>query len=310
MNVLITGAEGFIGRNLVAHLRAAFSWTIAAVDRANSWSEVEEAAAGADFVVHLAGINRPLTDDEFQSGNVDLTQKICELLLTSGRPTPFILSSSIQAVLDNPYGVSKRQAEDIVSRYAEQSGAPVLIYRLKNVFGKWCRPNYNSVTATFCYNIARDLPITVSDPNRQLDLVYIDDVVKAITEELTSAQFSGVQYRDVQPSYQITLQELAALITSFRQVRQTLVLPGMDDEFTRRLYATYLTYLPTDNFAYNLDKKCDPRGCLAEFLKSPTFGQLFVSRTHPGITAAITIIILRQRSSSFSKDKRAFDFDT
>lgn len=284
MNILITGAAGFIGRNLLAHLQTNAAYTIFAIDKDNPWPEVEQAAAAADFVIHLAGINRPLTEDEFRSGNVDLTQRLCDLLLAGGRPVPFLLSSSIQAQIDNPYGVSKRQAEEVVTRYAEQSGAAALIYRLKNVFGKWCRPNYNSVTATFCHNIARDLPISISDPSRPLELVYIDDVVRAFAGELTQQQAPGVSYREVTPFHQTTLGELAELIGSFRRIRQSLVIPALNDEFTRKLYATYLTYLPEDQFAYNLDKKCDPRGCLAEFVKSPTFGQIFVSRTHPGIT--------------------------
>lgn len=284
MKILVTGSEGFIGRNLIANLRTDPQWEIFGIDRDNPWEELDHALAEAEFVVHLAGINRPQTEDEFRTGNVDLTARICARLQALGRRTPLLLSSSIQAELDNPYGVSKRQAEEVVTRYAAETGAPVLIYRLKNVFGKWCRPNYNSVTATFCYNIAHDLPISISDPTRVLDLIYIDDIVAAFVADLRTQQASGVAYRGVEPAYQVSLGQLAELITSFRQMRQTVVTPDMSDPFIRKLYATYLAYLPADQFAYSLDKKCDPRGCLAEFVKSPAIGQIFVSRTHPGIT--------------------------
>jgi UDP-2-acetamido-2,6-beta-L-arabino-hexul-4-ose reductase len=205
-------------------------------------------------------------------------------LLAAARPATILLSSSIQAALDNPYGASKRQAEAVVRDYAARSGAAAVIYRFKNVFGKWCRPNYNSVVATFCHNIARDLPITISDPQRVLDLVYVDDVVEQIRADIAARHGPGVLQQDVPVSYQTTLARLAQLLTAFRTMRTSLYLPDLEDAFTRKLYATYLSYLPADDFAYPLEKKCDPRGCLAEFLKSPHFGQIFVSRTGPGIT--------------------------
>lgn len=284
MKILITGAEGFIGRNLHTRLMHMSDWTIYAIDRANSRAEFEDALANAEFVVHLAGVNRPLTEEEFQRGNVDLTTQICGYLQQLGRSVPLLLASSIQAELDNPYGISKRNAELVVTRYAEQVGAPVLIYRLMNVFGKWCRPNYNSVVATFCHNIARDLPITISDPQRILDLVYIDDVLLAFISDLQELHEPGVTYRSIEPSYQTTLGELAETLRTFRSMRTTLQVPSTYEPFVRKLYATYLSYLPNDQFAYSLDKRCDPRGCLAEFLKDAKLGQIFVSRTLPGIT--------------------------
>ena len=251
--------------------------------------------AQADIVYHLAGVNRPQTEAEFTTGNVDLTAQLCDRLLALGRATPIVLSSSIQAELDNPYGISKRQAEEVVADYADRQRRPLHIFRLKNVFGKWCRPNYNSVVATFCYNIAHDLPITISDPARELELVHVDDVVEAFVAEVRS-QRSGVRVQRqrseirAEVSYRggaelrVTLGRLAELIRSFRESRQTLQVPDFSDAFTCKLYGTFLSYLEPDDFAYDLTKRTDPRGALAEFVKSEPFGQLFVSRTAPGIT--------------------------
>ena len=273
------------------------------IDLDNSAAELDDALAVADCVVHLAGVNRPPTIDEFHAGNVDFTAQICQRLIQLGRPTSFLLSSSIQATLDNPYGVSKRQAEAVVVRYAETSGARCTIFRLKNVFGKWCRPNYNSVVATFCHNIAHDLPITISDPARQLELVYVDDVVEAFVAEVRS-QGSGVNYKEVARSYRVTLGQLAQLIRSFRESRRTLHVPDFSNAFTCKLYGTFLSYLEPDDFAYDLTRRTDPRGALAEFVKSEPFGQLFVSRTAPGITAATTTITPRPRSFWWWKARR------
>jgi UDP-2-acetamido-2,6-beta-L-arabino-hexul-4-ose reductase len=194
------------------------------------------------------------------------------------------ISSSIQAELDNPYGLSKRGAEASLLDWSKNSGGRVIIFRLKNVFGKWCRPNYNSVTATFCYNIAHDIPINISDPSRELELVYIDDVVSAFLECLDCSASPGSEMREVKTFYRVTLRELAAKVRSFRESRRSLVLPSLDDEFTRRLYATYLSYLEEADFSYLLEQRTDSRGSLAEFIKQTHFGQLFVSRTNPGIT--------------------------
>lgn len=282
MNILVTGAKGFIGRNLVAWLERQSDIRVFEFDKENSRQDLEAALAEADLVFHLAGVNRPQSVDEFETGNVGFTAEVCDHLLEIAHPVPLVLSSSIQAELDNPYGVSKRRAEEVVKRYARQSGARGVVYRLKNVFGKWCRPYYNSVVATFCHNIAHDLPITISDPERELELVYIDDVVDHFAHEIRARE-PGLYYREVRPVHRITLGRLAELIRSYRHMRETLLVPDLSDPFTRKLYGTYLTYLEPDDFAYLLDKKCDPRGCLAEFVKSPAFGQVFVSRTAPGI---------------------------
>jgi len=297
MKILVTGSSGFIGRNLIAHLGMQTDHVVLGYDIDNTPEELANALAEVDLVFHLAGVNRPKTEEEFRTGNVGFTEELCNALLALGRSVPIVISSSIQAELDNPYGVSKRQAEEVLERYAEESGARVLIYRLTNVFGKWSRPNYNSVVATFCYNIAHDLPIRISDPDHELALVYIDDVAEAFVAEVRGqktevrGQKSEVReqkgkagYREVAPVYRVTLGRLAELIRSFREMRKTLVLPGLNDAFTRKLYGTYLSYLEPDAFAYDLAQRCDPRGCLAEFVKSPAFGQIFVSTTKPGVT--------------------------
>lgn len=284
MKILVTGAGGFIGRNLIAHLRQNPAYEVWGFDQENSPADLETWLVQAEFVFHLAGVNRPQTEEEFQSGNVDLTVHICGSLQAQGKATTLLLSSSIQADLDNPYGRSKRAAEEVVTRYAEQSGAAVFIYRLTNVFGKWCRPNYNSVVATFCHNIVRDLPITISDPARELDLVHVDDVVAAFCSELDKAMPGGVVNREVEPTHRVSLGQLAGMLKGFRQMRQTLLVPDFGNAFTHKLYGTFLSYLEIDDFAYDLTKRSDPRGSLAEFVKSPPFGQIFVSRTYPGVT--------------------------
>jgi UDP-2-acetamido-2,6-beta-L-arabino-hexul-4-ose reductase len=284
MKILVTGARGFIGRNLTTHLRQNPAYEVWSFDQANSLAALEAWLAQADFVFHLAGVNRPQTENEFQTGNVDLTAQICDYLKTQGKATTLLLSSSIQADLDNPYGRSKRAAEGVVTRYAEQGGATVFIYRLTNVFGKWCCPNYNSVVATYCHNVARDLPITISDPARELDLVHVDDVVAAFRSELGGTMLGGVVRREVEPTHRVSLGQLADMLKSFRQMRQTLLVPDFGNAFTHKLYGTFLSYLEPDDFVYNLTKRSDLRGSLAEFVKSPPFGQIFVSRTKPGIT--------------------------
>ena len=297
MKILVTGSKGFIGRNLIAHLGMQPDHVVLGYDIGNTLEELTSALAEVDFVFHLAGVNRPKMEEEFHTGNVGLTEQLCNRLLALDRSVPIVMSSSIQAEHDNPYGVSKRQAEEVLKRYADESGAQVLIYRLSNVFGKWSRPNYNSVVATFCHNIAHDLPITISDPGREISLVHIDDVVEAFVGEVRSQksevrsqksevkeQKGKAEYREVTPIYHVTLGRLAELIQSFREMRMTLILPGLDDAFTRKLYGTYLSYLETGDFAYDLTQRCDPRGCLAEFVKSPAFGQIFVSTTKPGVT--------------------------
>ena len=285
MKILVTGANGFIGKNLIAALRAHWpDCEVLPIDIDSTANDLSAALSTADFIFHLAGINRPENESEFQAGNADFTAQICDQLLKLKRAVPLVMSSSAQAVLDNPYGVSKRKAEDALSAYAGRSGARVIIFRLKNVFGKWCRPNYNSVVATFCHNIAHDLPVTISDPNREIELIYIDDVVQDFLRQIEPGLPAGAAYREIEPVYKVTLGGLSELIQSFRQMRQSLYLPDFSGDFARKLYGTFLTYLDTADFAYDLEQKRDARGCLVEFVKSHPFGQIFISRTHPGIT--------------------------
>lgn len=309
MRVLVTGTYGFIGQNLTTWLARLPDVQVLPFGRGHTEAALAELAAAADLVYHLAGVNRPPSAEEFRRGNVGLTAALCDALLRTGRPTPVVFASSIQAELDNPYGVSKREAEAVLAEYADRTGAAVAIFRLANVFGKWCRPNYNSVVATFCYNIARGLPIAISDPAREVRLVHVDDVVRAFLEAFSDqlpvtvhgisstnhcvpltdhrsliTAHPRVSYYEAHPIYTVTLGRLAELIRSFRESRRSLLAPGFGDPFVYKLYGTYLSYLPQEDFAYDLTQRADPRGVLAEFIKSPSFGQIFVSRTQPGIT--------------------------
>ncbi|MBZ5586527.1 MAG: NAD-dependent epimerase/dehydratase family protein [Acidobacteriia bacterium] len=282
MSVLVTGARGFIGRNLTAHLQATQGCEATLYDIDNSPDDLRAGLETADIVYHLAGVNRPQVTEGFESGNAGLTRELCAILRELGRAPIIVISSSVQAELDNPYGASKRRAEDALREFAVESGAQVRIYRLKNVFGKWCRPNYNSVVATFCHNIANDLPIQVSDPGREVELVYVDDVVKAFLADLPLYARSK-DCRDI-PSFKLTLGELAGRIQSFHDLRASLLVPDFAIRFNQQLYATYLSYVPHDARRRQLEIKADQRGGLAEFIKSTNFGQIFISRTRPGIT--------------------------
>jgi UDP-2-acetamido-2,6-beta-L-arabino-hexul-4-ose reductase len=284
VRLVITGANGFVGSNLVTTLRRDDAINIIPVDIETSAAELEDALSHADFVIHLAGVNRPDTEDEFAAGNTDFTSTVCDLLAKHGRKIPVILSSSTQAELDNPYGVSKRAAEEIVEQYAKQHGGTALIYRLTNVFGKWCRPNYNSAVATFCHNIARGLPVKISDRSNKVKLIHVDDVIASFCANLAAEHGPGVVMCEAGPEYTLTLGELVDQLESYRAMRESLLVPDLEPGFVQKLYSTYLSYLEEDQFAYNLKKNIDPRGSLAEFVKSSHFGQLFISRTKPGIT--------------------------
>ena len=291
MDVLITGSQGFIGSNLAAWVRRMPDHQALEFDKDNTQQDLGRALFEAQCVVHLAGANRPESDEEFTADNVDLTARICGSLAAAGRAVPIVFASSTQAELENPYGISKRRAEEVLKDYSKQTGAAVVVYRLTNVFGKWCRPNYNSVVATFCHNIAHDLPITISDPAAEVALIHVDDVVGSLlatADELTNVQTGPAEdsfsYREAGPIHTVTLGRLAERIRSFRRSRETLQAPAVSDPFTWKLYGTYLSYLDAGDFAYDLPKRSDARGDLAEFIKSAGFGQIFVSRTAPGIT--------------------------
>jgi UDP-2-acetamido-2,6-beta-L-arabino-hexul-4-ose reductase len=292
ITALVTGASGFLGRNLCAFLRLKADVQVIGYDLGSPPEVLDKGLKEADVVFHLAGVNRPEKVEEFAEGNTDFTAMVCEKLQALDRRPTIVFSSSVQADQHNPYGVSKRKAEERLLDFALKAGAQVVIFRLKNVFGKWCRPNYNSVVATFCHNIAHDLPIAISDPTKVLELVYVDDVCRAMLQAAAieppvsggPGNSTAGGFAEVAPVFTITLGRLAESIRSLRAFRQSLRVPAFDDRFLKNLYATYLSYLDTDDFAYGLELKTDDRGGLAEFLKSPPFGQVFVSHTRPGIT--------------------------
>ena len=283
MKILVTGADGFIGKNLCVALGEREGFEVLAITRASGEAELARAVACADAVIHLAGVNRPQDPAEFATGNGDFTAHLCALLAATGRPIPVTFASSIQAERDNPYGLSKRTAEDHLRRYAEASGAPVALYRLANVFGKWSRPNYNSAVATFCHNIARDLPIQVNDASAALQLVYIDDVVAELLRFLADPG-SGVGLRQAGPVYATTVGELARQIEAFKDVRTSLVTERVGTGLVRALYATYVSFLPPQAFSYGVPKYGDARGVFVEMLKTPDCGQFSFFTAHPGIT--------------------------
>jgi UDP-2-acetamido-2,6-beta-L-arabino-hexul-4-ose reductase len=281
--ILITGGRGFLGRNLADHLLERKDCVTTILGREDSAEDLRNWLLEADVVFHLAGVNRPQNPADFERGNAGLTEQLCQFLRKSRRTPKIVFSSSIQAELDNLYGASKAKAEEALQTFAAETGACVRIYRLKNLFGKWCRPNYNSVTATFCHNIAKDLPISVSDPAREVEMSYVDDVVSAFLAEIDGQQAGGEAGAEI-PSYRIQLGDLAGRIQAFHEMRTTLTLPDFSDWFNRALYATYLSYVAPVARGYNLEIKSDARGSLAEFIKEKHFGQIFVSRTKPGVT--------------------------
>lgn len=283
MRILVTGAKGFVGKNLCSVLRTREGDDLFEYDVDSKPADLDSALKEADVIYHLAGVNRPLHPEEFETGNTGSIEEICIKLKDLRRIPKIVLSSSIQAELENPYGISKKKAEDVLKHFSDKTGAACVVYRFKNLFGKWCRPNYNSVTATFCHNIAHDLPIQISNPANQIDLTYIDDVVMALVCELEDME-SGFRFSGELPSNNVTLGELGDLIRSFRDMRKSLVLPDFSKPFVRFLYATYLSYLPTDQFAYPLKMNVDQRGSFTEFVRTPDRGQVSVNISRPAIT--------------------------
>lgn len=285
--ILITGAGGFVGRNLVATLHAMGCKDLLLFEKDDTVETLADYCRRAAFVVHLAGINRHKDPSEFYSGNAGLTDTMLRLLAEAGNQAPVLVTSSIQAALDNDYGKSKKQAEDAIFAHGQTTGAPVYVFRMEGVFGKWCRPNYNSVVATFCHNIARGLPIEVRDPAYELPLVYIDDVVSCILDAMQegNAQRDAEGYCRIHPVHRVTLGRLAELIEGFAQARKgSLAVPCVaPDSFEKKLYSTFLSYLPTDQFAYDLTMHCDDRGSFTEALRTPERGQVSVNISRPGI---------------------------
>jgi UDP-2-acetamido-2,6-beta-L-arabino-hexul-4-ose reductase len=284
MQILVTGADGFIGKNLLAHLKENSSYRVSTFLRCDSEETLQQEVFRADAIVHLAGENRPESTEQFDIGNRLLTEKICDLLRDSDRKIPIILSSSLQAELDNPYGKSKRAAELAVTALAADNGNPIAIYRLPGVFGKWCKPNYNSVVATFCHNIAHGLPIQINDSDSIVKIVYIDDVVSSFLEYLDSEIIGGVQNIEVQPEYSSSLKDLAFQINQFKNCRSTLITEKVGSGLVRALYSTYVSYLPNEKFTYMLDSHVDERGAFVEMLKTKDSGQFSYFTAHPGIT--------------------------
>jgi UDP-2-acetamido-2,6-beta-L-arabino-hexul-4-ose reductase len=283
MKVLVTGSNGFIGKNLVVRLKERADIDVQCFVRGDALTDLFAKVAQADFVFHLAGVNRPQHEAEFAEGNNDLTNHLCDAVRATGRKIPIVYTSSVQAERENAYGASKLGAEQALIALAEQTEAPVWIYRLPNVFGKWCRPDYNSVVATFCHNLVHGLPIAVNDPDAVLRLVYVDDVAVAFLSHLDQPA-SSLSFAQVQPIYETTVGALAAQLQAFKQSRINMVIEPVGHGFLRALYATYISYYPPSEFAYPLVKHEDPRGSFAEMLKTKNSGQFSFFTAHPGVT--------------------------
>ena len=279
--ILITGATGFIGKNLTATLLQKGYTNLYLYDRESTQAQLEEYCSDADFVFHLAGVNRPQDTKEFYEGNTDFSATLLKTLKEKGNTAPVVVSSSIQALLDNDYGKSKKMGEDL---FMANGYNPAFIVRLYGVFGKWSRPNYNTVVATFMHNVAHGLPLQINDPDRELTLCYIDDVIAKFVDILENTADYKPGFFEIDTLHRITLGKLAEKITNIGKNRETLVMPSLNTLLDQRLYGTYLSYLDGDKFGYRLKKNEDNRGWLAEFIKSESFGQIFVSTTKPGIT--------------------------
>ncbi len=296
MKILVTGAKGFVGKNLCAALKNIADGKdrtrdinpdieVFPFDIDSDEKLLDTYCSDCDFVFHLAGVNRPETTEEFMEGNFGFTSVLLEKLRANNNTCPIMISSSIQAALDNPYGLSKKAGEDLIFNYSEQTGAKVLVYRLPNVFGKWCRPNYNSAVATFCNNIARDLPITVNDRAVQMTLVYIDDVVDELINALKGKENKVGDFCKVPVEHKITLGEVVDLIYEFANQPQTLLMPEIpENSFAKKLYSTYLSYLPKEKVSFPLKMNIDDRGSFTELIKTSNYGQFSVNISKPGIT--------------------------
>lgn len=286
MNILITGARGFMGKNLRSALTGRYgdAHRLMLLDMPHTEEELLAAAAEADFVFHLAGVNRPTDPADFQKGNADFTRQLLTLLKERGKRPPVLLSSSIQAALENPYGQSKLSAEQAVADYGRETGSAVYLYRLPNVFGKWSRPNYNSAVATFCHNVARGLPITVNDPSVTLRLVYIDDVVEEFLRAMEGQPHREGEWCAVQPVHEVKLGHMAELIQSFPGLRDSLTAPDQSDPLVKKLYATYLSFLPPEDFSRPTVTHADQRGSFTELLHMGSRGQVSLNVSKPHIT--------------------------
>ena len=284
MKVLVTGSEGFIGKNLVVRLKELDGFEVITFSRNDSDNSLKDKVSISDAVIHLAGENRPKLDKSFKEGNIDLTDRLCIAISQKKTKVPVIFTSSTQAKIENIYGNTKLAAENIVEKLSLDHGNPVFIYRLPGVFGKWCKPNYNSVVATFCNNIANDLPIKITDSSHLLRLVYIDDVISAFIEVLTGKSSYTIHRNEVSPEYNILLGDLFSTINEFKKSRSTLISAKVGSGLLRALYATYISYLPKESFMYPLVSNEDERGVFVEMLKTQDSGQFSFFTAHPGIT--------------------------
>lgn len=283
MRILVTGANGFIGKNLLLNFQEKGCIDVVPFTREHSTDDLPRLLEDVDWVFHLAGINRPQNPREFVLGNSGLTEKLCSAIKISGRHIPVVYTSSIQAERDNEYGSSKRAAEKALLAMQQETGNPIFIYRLPNVFGKWARPYYNSVVATFCHNVARNLPIQINDPSAVIPLVYVDDVVDSFMRLLAGTELTS-PYVDVTPEYRITVGELADQLTRFKATRNNLITEPVGTGLIRALYSTYVSYLPPESFTYPVQQHGDGRGVFVEMLKTPDAGQFSFFTAHPGIT--------------------------
>ncbi len=284
MKVLVTGAKGFVGKNLTTQLRSNGCHEIYEYDLDTEKSLLDEYTKDSEFVFHLAGVNRPENESGFMEGNYGFTAELIDAMKKNCNKSPILMTSSIQADHDNPYGRSKRAGEDLIFEYGRETGAGVYCYRLPNLFGKWSKPYYNSVVATFCHNISRDIEITVNDPDKFLPLCYIDDVVEEFLKALAGDPSVSGKFCFVPVEYSIKLSDLAYLIKSFKKSRYDLRLPDMKDDLTRKLYSTYLSYIPKEDLAYDLLMHKDDRGSFTEFIKMQDGSQVSVNIAKPGIT--------------------------
>ena len=283
MKIVITGSNGFVGKNLKEDLKATTDNEILEVNRQTSSEDLKKYLLEADSVLHLAGINRPQREEEFKEGNVDFLSEVLEILKENPKKPDVILSSSIQAPNDNPYGNSKRQGEGVLEQFSKENGNKVLIYRLPNLFGKWCKPNYNSVIATFCYKIARDEEIQVNDENVVLHLNYIDDVIKEFKNAIDGRPNIENGELKVPNVYEVKLGTIAKLLYEFKEIANKKSLPNTENSFEKCLYSTYLSYLPEDKFSYPLKMNVDNRGSFTEIFKTMDRGQVSVNISKPGI---------------------------
>ena len=286
MKVLITGANGFVGKNLQLQLSERKDVEVVCFTRDHSVSDLPALLRGVGFIFHLAGINRPQDPQEFMAGNVVLTDALCAAISACGYKVPVVYISSAQAVQDNEYGISKRAAEKALFNLKHNNGISVHIFRLPNIFGKWCKPNYNSVVATFCNNIARDLPIQINDPTTSLSLVYVDDVVERFIQLMDDSEYvlGADEFEILVPQYTTTVGALAHQIQAFKNSRSTLITERVGNGLVRALYSTYVSYLPIDSFSYQIKQHRDSRGVFVEMLKTPDCGQISYFIAHPGIT--------------------------